>query len=358
VIKTHKTQLKIKIKNKKMFGFSKKDKKNPTEVDINADDQQKNLTNNQKEVTGVIGDNNPNPGSRPPTSTNTPKPQTPQNQTTTQAPNPTARKTDSAQKPAQPNDEKPTLITPKSLNNQTPQTPGGPPKTPKSEQPKEENKPQIKINPPEKNQSDKEAEEKVKKLIESTMVKGEQQKKDAGTSTIDDFASESRPENSKKDLVNLNKNQTPEEDKIITFLKKLKKVISINIGSVVGSISFSKQNYGGTLTMEQLTKYAKKYEEILSEVDKERHARSKILAENYKKLVELIDNSDLDPKESRKRQTEVIPKITHAIDRLVEKNKEYNHLDPEDPLYNATKPKLEESKADLERYLNKIKETL
>ncbi|MBD3300066.1 MAG: hypothetical protein GF347_01815 [Candidatus Moranbacteria bacterium] len=202
----------------------------------------------------------------------------------------------------------------------------------KKEQPgdkKNETKPIVKINPP--NQGDKtktgEAEDKTRM---NTPGQGG---------------------------VNLKKEQplSPDEEELAKLKTKYKSPIGLNIGSTVGSISFSKQSFGGSLTMETLTTYAKKYEEILKKVDQERSDLSRKMAELYKEFTEILEESDIKTEEKIKKQKELIPKLIKAIEDLKAKAREYNDLDPEDLIFEETKDKLDKAKTNLQQYLEGIK---
>jgi hypothetical protein len=141
----------------------------------------------------------------------------------------------------------------------------------------------------------------------------------------------------------------------MTKEKLLKRIIGIGVGSVVGAINFSTQMFGGTLTVEELTRYARRYEDILKKLDDERRQQAKIMEEKYKKLMELVERSEKNKEDNSNQQLQIIPEIIKAIDELIKKSEEYNKFDPEDPLHESTVPRLNKTKENLERYSHALK---
>lgn len=185
------------------------------------------------------------------------------------------------------------------------------------------------------------------------------QKEDQENQGNQGFFSKNPSQGNQKNVdLSLNQNQNADSNKKVQVTqdnssqnKGLKKVIGIGIGSVVGAINFTKDAFGKSLSKEEIVRYAEKYNEILKRKDMERREAANETAEKYKKFADLYDSD----KDTNKEQQEMIPQINNSIDKLIQKSKEYHQLDPEDPLFDATVPRLEKTKANLGEYLNILK---
>ncbi|MBD3245203.1 MAG: hypothetical protein GF335_04380 [Candidatus Moranbacteria bacterium] len=172
------------------------------------------------------------------------------------------------------------------------------------------------------------------------------------------FSKNPSQDNQKNVDLSLNQNQNLNSNKKVQVTqddssqnKGLKKIIGIGIGSVVGAINFTKDAFGKSLSKEEIVRYAEKYNEILKRKDMERREAANEIADKYKKFADLYDSD----KNTNKEQQEIIPQINNSIDKLIQKSKEYHQLDPEDPLFDATVPRLEKTKSNLREYLNILK---